>query len=199
MYMHSRIGAAVLAVTVMFAISPASAVGKNLTCTNTKTGAKKVVSAAKCPAGYSTKAPAKPASTKAPVGVTVSNAWLKALDTTMPMDGVFMTPAFMSITNISDRDATLVGGVAGWATLVQVHEVRNGKMTEKPGGLVIRAGYTEVLQAGGNHLMFMGMPNRVLAGDEVTFLLRFADGGQLKVTAPVKMTNAGSETYKPSM
>jgi len=177
----------------------AQAAGTSLTCYNTKTGAKKIVTTAKCPTGFSLKAPApKKSATKIEEGVTVSNAYVKALDTSMAMNGVFMTAAFMYITNISDRDVTLTGGTADWAPMVQVHEVVNGVMRQRQGGLVIKAGRTEVLQAGGNHVMFMNLPKKVLAGDEVTFALTFADGGQVKVTAPVKMSNSGSETYKPA-
>ena len=122
----NKIVAAVAVATLMFGNSAAMAANKAITCYNTKTGVKKVVNAAKCPVGFSTKAPAK----KAPVvkieeGVTVSNVWVKALDT--------------------------------------------------------------------------AMPKKIMAGDEVSFVLTFADGGQIKVTAPVKVSNAGSETYKPAM
>lgn len=195
---HNKIAAAFVAVAMLAGSSAASAAGKSITCYNTKTGAKKVVQAAKCPTGFSTKAPAKKVVVKTEAGVTVSNAYVKALDTAMPMNGTFMTAAFMFITNISDRDVALVGGSADWAPMVQVHEVVNGVMRQKAGGLTIKSGYTEVLQAGGNHVMFMNLPKKVMAGDEVTFTLLFADGGQLKVTAPVKAMNAGSETYKPT-
>jgi len=190
----TRIGAVVTAVSLLLGGTAAAAVTKHTTCYNIKTHVKKVVTTAKCPKGYSRKAPVKTER-----GVTVSMAWVKALDTAMPMNGGFMTAAFMHISNISDRDVTLVGGAAAWAPMVQVHEVMNGMMQQKPGGLTIKAGYTESLQAGGNHVMFMNMPKKVLAGDEVTFILKFADGGQLTVKAPVKSTNSGSETYKPSM
>lgn len=192
----TRIGAVVTAVLLLLGGNATAAVTKSTICYNIRTHVKKVVTTAGCPKGYSRKAPAL---IKTERGVTVSMAWVKALDTAMPMNGGFMTAAFMHISNISDRDVTLVGGSAAWASMVQVHEVVNGMMQQKPSGLTIKAGYTEALQAGGNHVMFMNMPKKVLAGDEVTFILKFADGGQLKVKAPVKATNSGSETYKPSM
>ncbi len=191
-----KIGTGVALVALLLGGTSANAAVKKLTCYNTATGAKKVVTTATCPKGYAAKAPVK---VKVEEGVTVSNAWVKALDTAMPMNGAYMTAAFMYISNISDRDVTLVGGSASWAPMVQVHEVVNGVMQQKSGGLAIKAGYTEVLKAGGNHVMLMGLTKKVLAGDEVTFMLQFADGGQVQVTAPVKASNAGSETYKPSM
>ena len=129
--------------------------------------------------------------------IQVSGAWVKAMDTAMPMDGTYMTAAFMSITNLSDTDITLLGGTATFAKEVQVHEVVNGKMHMKPGGLLIKAGTTEVLKAGSNHVMFVFMPGKLMAGDEASFTLSFAGNRIVKVKAPVKMTNAGSESYAP--
>ena len=189
-----KIGTVLAVVSLLLSGNAASAATKT-TCFNTKTAAKKIVTTAKCPKGFSLK---KPVLVKTEQGVTVSLAWVKALDTAMAMNGTYMTAAFMHISNISDRDVTLVGGTATWSPRVEVHEVVRGMMQMKPGGLTIKAGYTESLQAGGNHVMFVGMPKKVLAGDEVTFVLKFADGGQLTVKAPVKASNAGSETYKPS-
>lgn len=191
----NKLGVVVAAVSLLLGGNAASAATKT-TCFNNKTAAKKIVTTAKCPKGFSLK---KPVLVKREQGVTVSLAWVKALDTVMAMNGSYMTAAFMHISNISDRDVTLVGGASAWAPMVQVHEVVRGMMQQKLGGLVIKAGYTEPLQAGGNHLMFMNMSKKVLAGDEVTFVLKFADGGQLTVKAPVKASNSGSETYKPSM
>lgn len=190
-----KFGAIATALSLLLVATPASAANK-VTCYNVKTGVKKIVVTSSCPKGFSRKAPVR---VKVEEGVMVSLAWVKALDTAMPMNGTYMTAAFMHISNISNRDVTLVGGSATWAPAVQVHEVVGGMMQLKPGGLKVKAGYTEILQAGGNHVMFVNMPKKVMAGDEVTFILKFADGGQVTVKAPVKTTNAGSETYKPSM
>jgi copper(I)-binding protein/uncharacterized protein YceK len=145
----------------------------------------------------SVSATADPEPTLAYDEVTVSGAWIKAMDTAMPMDGMYMTAAFMSITNLSNADITLTGGSANFAKEVQVHEVVNGKMRPKEGGLVIKAGTTEILKAGGTHVMFVFMPSKLMAGDEATFKLQFNGNRVLTVKAPVKMTNAGSESYTP--
>lgn len=188
-----RMGAALAALTMLIGATGAAAATKSLTCYNTKTGAKKVVMTAGCPKGYARTKPVRWAYDD----VQVSSAWVKAMDTAMPMDGMYMTGAFMHITNLSDKDVTIVGGTATFAKEVQVHEVVGGKMRLKDGGLLIKAGTTEALRPGGNHVMFVFMPGKLLAGDEVSFRLRLADGRVVKVTAPVKATNAGSETYKP--
>ena len=186
------IGAAVSVASMLLSTTGAVAASK-INCYNIKTGTKKVVTTASCPKGYTRNNPAK----QAWDDIQVSSAWFKAMDTAMPMDGKYMSAAFMMITNMSNKDMTLVGGSATFAGEVQVHEVVNGKMRMIDGGLRIKAGTTEQLRPGGNHVMFVFMPKKVLAGDEVVFTLKFADGRQVKVTAPVKATNAGSETYKP--
>lgn len=188
-----KIGAAFACATLLLSGTSAIAAGKSLTCYNNKTAAKKVVTTATCPKGYSKVRP----TIAAYDDIQVSSAWFKAMDTAMPMDGKYMSGAFMMITNMSDKDVTLVGGSATFAGEVQVHEVVSGKMRMLEGGLLIKAGTTQQLQPGGNHVMFVYMPKKILAGDEVTFMLKFSDGRQVKVTAPVKASNAGSESYKP--
>lgn len=188
-----KIGAALSALPLLLGVTSAVAVTKSITCYNITTGAARTVKAGTCPKGYAKSKPIRWAYDD----IQVSSAWVKAMDTAMPMDGMYMTGAFMHITNLSDKDVTLVGGSATFAKEVQVHEVVAGKMRMKDGGLLIKAGTTEALRPGGNHVMFVFMPGKLLAGDEVSFRLRLADGRVVKVTAPVKATNAGSESYKP--
>ena len=129
--------------------------------------------------------------------IQVTDAYVKAMDATATPDASAMTAAFMTIRNTSDRDVTLSGGSASFATSVQVHEVVGGVMRQKTGGLTIPAGGTVTLQPGGNHVMFMGMRRVLVAGDEARFTLAFADGSTVNVVAPVKAMNTGSESYRP--
>ena len=129
--------------------------------------------------------------------VTVANAYVKAMDGSAMSSTTLMTAAFMTLTNTTDRDLTLTGGAADFATQVQVHEVVQGVMRQKAGGLLIPARGSVTLQPGGNHLMFVGMATALLAGDEAVFSLEFSDGTSVSVHAPVKAMNAGSETYQP--
>jgi copper(I)-binding protein len=111
------------------------------------------------------------------------------------MDGAFMTAAFMTLTNDSDHDMTLVGAKSDVAPMMQIHEVVNGVMQEKVGGLVIKARTSEMLKPGGNHVMLMGMTEPLKAGEEVTLTLLFDDGSELEVTGPVKAVNLEQEHY----
>lgn len=125
----------------------------------------------------------------------VSNVYVRATDT-------MMTGAFMDITNNTDVDVTLTGATAEFADRVEVHEVVDGVMRMKEGGLVIPAGAMQTLEPGGNHLMFMGLKGPLAAGDEVTFTMQFSDGSTLEVLAAVKELTMGDEPYpsaSPSM
>lgn len=195
---HLRKLAAVLTLAALFAAAvPAEAAANKITCYNSKSGAKKVVAAKTCPAGYSRKAP-RPASPSASTSIYVTAPFVKSMETAMAMGGTFMTGAFMQITNISDQDITLTSAQTAVAPIVQIHETVNGKMQERAGGLQIKAGTTEMLKPGGNHVMLMGMSKKLMAGDEVTLLLKFSNGATVKVLAPVKNIAGGTETYKPA-
>ena len=130
-----------------------------------------------------------------PAGISVANVYVKATDT-------MMTGAFMDVINNTDADVTLTGATADFAEKVEVHEVVDGVMRMKEGGLQIAKGATGILEPGGNHLMFLGLMRPLVAGDEVEFTLQFSDGSSVDVLAAVKDLTMGDEPYpsaSPSM
>lgn len=116
-------------------------------------------------------------------------------DMSLAKDGTYMTGVFMKLVNDTGHDVTLVGGKSDLAPMVGIHEVVNGIMQEKQGGLVIKAGQTAVLEPGGNHVMLMGMKDPLVAGGEATVTLIFDDKSELVVTGPVKVVNLEQEHY----
>lgn len=110
-------------------------------------------------------------------------------------DGTLMTGVFMTLTNNSDKDITLIGGNSETAPRVEIHEVVDGNMQPKPGGVLIKAGTSEVFKPGGNHVMLMGMKDQLAAGGEVTVTLFFDNEGELEITGPVKVVNLAPEHY----
>ncbi|GGV41270.1 hypothetical protein GCM10010182_77330 [Actinomadura cremea] len=52
--------------------------------------------------------------------------------------------------------------------------------------MAVPAGGRLVLETGGNHLLLMGLKRGPVAGDTVTFDLRFADSSPITVRAPVE-------------
>ena len=129
--------------------------------------------------------------------ITVSGAYARATDE-MSFDkvtGTYMTGVFMVITNETHSDVTLVGGSSDLAPMVAVHEVVDGIMREKKGGLQIKSHESAELAPGSNHVMLMGMAEGLAIGSEITVTLKFSDGQEVNVTAPVKEVNLEQEHY----
>lgn len=129
--------------------------------------------------------------------ISVANAYARATDE-MSFDKVtetYMTGVFMTIKNETDHEMVVTGGKSDNAPMVGIHEVVDGVMQEKAGGLVISARASAELKPGGDHVMLMGMPAGLAAGDEVTITLTLSDGQTINVTAPVKVVNLEQEHY----
>ncbi|MGE0819552.1 MAG: copper chaperone PCu(A)C [Candidatus Nanopelagicales bacterium] len=128
-------------------------------------------------------------------GVTASDAWVKAVDSGM-------TAAFLTLTNSTGTDVTLVQASTPAAGMVELHEMAmvDGQMVMQPkkGGILVKAGGTAVLEPGGDHIMLMELAGPVKVGDDVALTLTFDDGSTLAVTAPAKEFDGGNESYQPS-
>lgn len=124
--------------------------------------------------------------------LTVTDAWTKAVDSGM-------TAAFAEITNSFDREITVVGATSPAASMVELHEVVDDVMRPIKGGLIIPAGSTLTLQPGGFHLMFMGVPSPIAAGDDVKVTLSLGDGSTLSFTAVAKDFAGANESYDGGM
>jgi len=109
--------------------------------------------------------------------------------------GKAMTGSFMTLTNNSDEDVTLVGGSSPVAGIVEIHEVIGGVMKAAEDGLVIPANGTVELRMGGWHVMLMELNQALNAGDEVDMTLEFSNGETLTFKAPVKAIAMDDEKY----
>ena len=126
--------------------------------------------------------------------VTISDAWVKAAETGM-------TAAFGELRNDGAEDLTVVSARTEASSMLELHEtVENDAgqmvMREIEGGFAIPAGGALTLEPGGNHLMLMDLLTPLQAGEEVTFVLTFADGSTLEFSAVVKDYAGGNETYE---
>ena len=127
--------------------------------------------------------------------VTVSDPWVKAVDTGM-------TGAFFVLKNTGSSPVHLVSAKSTISPMMQLHETVMGTggtmaMQEKPGGFTIPAGGSHEFKPGGDHVMFMGITAPVKSGTTVTFTLAFEDGSTLPVTAEVRTFTGAKETYVP--
>jgi hypothetical protein len=74
----------------------------------------------------------------------------------------------MTIRNTGDKGDVLIGGSAGFAGMVQIHEMKMDgdvmKMREVEEGLAIPPGGEVMLEPGGYHVMFMQLKESLKAG-----------------------------------
>lgn len=138
------------------------------------------------------------ASEDAAPAITISDPVVRSIDG-MSMRNQetlkYMTGSFMTLSNTSDEDVSLIGGVSDVAGVIEIHQVTDGNMTAMPDGLLIPAGGEVKLRMGGYHVMLMELNRELVAGDEVTVTLEFSNGDKVEYTAPVKDIAMDDETY----
>lgn len=127
------------------------------------------------------------------VAVTVSDAWVKAVDSDM-------TAAFGTLTNNTDEEVTLVAATTDASAMVELHEVvmKDGSMVMQPkeGGIPIPAGGSATLEPGGDHIMLMDVTAPIEPGDVVELDLELSDGSSITMTATAKEFSGADEDYE---
>ena len=127
----------------------------------------------------------------APAELEVENAWAKAAESGM-------TAVFADISNPGGEDITMVGGTTDVAQMVELHEVADGVMQQKEGGIVVPANSTISLMPGADHIMIMGLTGPLLPGDTITVTIELDNGDTLEVTADVRDYQGANEEYHES-
>ncbi|GAB2498367.1 hypothetical protein CATRI_07305 [Corynebacterium atrinae] len=124
--------------------------------------------------------------------VTFTNAFVRAKGTDKDMTGIFGV-----FHNFSDHEVNVVGFKADFDDAkYEVHEVVDGVMREKEGGIVIPAGGTHELVPGGDHLMILDHKEEIPAGGEINLVIELGDGTTIEVpNVPVRTINSGDENY----
>ncbi|MBG0823724.1 copper chaperone PCu(A)C [Planomonospora sp. ID91781] len=134
------------------------------------------------------------ASSSAPSPLTITDPWVKTTE-----EG--MTAAFGTLVNNTDTDVTVVSGASPLSPEIELHEVveSGGKMVMRPkaGGFTVPARGTHPLQPGGDHIMLMGVTEKVEPGAQIAFTLTLSDGSALEFTAVGKDFAGGEEDYRP--
>ena len=74
----------------------------------------------------------------------------------------------------------------------------NMVMQRKEGGIVVPAGESHALEPGGDHLMFLELPEDVPPGRDVTVTLTFSDDSTMFFTAPARDFAGAEEDYDPA-
>ena len=126
-------------------------------------------------------------------GIIIEDAWVRASEYSAEAGG--MTGVFAKITNRGDKTITLVGGSTDAAMMVQTHEVVDGQMQEKKGGIEIHVGQTVTLQPGGLHIMLMNLTKPIVVGDKIDYTFKFEGADSQTFTLTAKESEGGDETY----
>ena len=121
--------------------------------------------------------------------LVIDNPVARATPANAPVSG-----GYMIIRNTGDAADRLVGGDAGFAGKVEVHEmVMDGdvmRMREIEGGIEIPPGDSVALQPGGLHVMFMQLGERLEEGQERPVTLAFENAGEIEVVFDVHSLSA---------
>lgn len=127
-----------------------------------------------------------------PTGVPATTAeGIEIIDPYVPLlpPGVRTGAAYLRIHNTGERDKTLVAAFSPAADAVELHThiddagvLRMRQVRE----IVVPAGSEVAFKPGGYHVMLIGLPLPLLAGDKVVITLGFADGSGKTVEAIVR-------------
>lgn len=159
-------------------------------CGGTDAATDAATSAASSAVAEATEAAGDATSSTCPI--TVSDAWVKAVETGM-------TGEFGVLKNTSDAEVVVTAGTSSAASSVELHEVVDGVMTPVQGGFTVPANGELTLEPGGYHVMLMGVTAPIQPGDKVTTTLECNDGGTFEMVATAKDYSGADESYAPSM
>jgi copper(I)-binding protein len=130
---------------------------------------------------------------KPQTGIIIENAWVRASEYSAAAGG--MTGVFAKITNKGNGTVTLIGGSTDAAKMVQTHEVVDGMMQEKKGGIEIHVGQTVILEPGDLHVMLMNLTRPIVVGDKINFTFKFDGAPEQTFELTAKESAGGDETY----
>lgn len=97
--------------------------------------------------------------------------------------------AFMMLSNDGAADRALTGASSTAAEVVELHThtMVDGMMRmRRIERIQLPAGKARVLEPGGLHLMLIGLTRDLAPGDKVALTLRFDDGSEVQLEAPVR-------------
>lgn len=120
-------------------------------------------------------------------GIMIKDAYVRTA-----MKGAKSGAAFMQIMNHSYVDDRLISVSSEVAKKVELHtheDMGEGvmKMMHVKDGFLIPAGGMHGLARGGDHVMFMGLTEDMIQGENVEVILTFEKAGEMVVQIPVDL------------
>ncbi|MEM9562298.1 MAG: copper chaperone PCu(A)C [Actinomycetota bacterium] len=127
--------------------------------------------------------------------VTVSEAWTREPAATQTRAAVYAT-----LTNQSDGPVQVVSASSSLTDQVELHETVSGdggamSMREVSDGFTIPAGEQFRFEAGGPHIMLMGIDPASFPGDHIEITLAFDSGPPVIVEADVEALTGASDDH----
>lgn len=121
----------------------------------------------------------------------ISSPWTRATPKGAAVGGGYMT-----ITNTGSAPDRLIGGAADIAARFEVHEMSmdNGvmKMRELANGIEIKPGEAIEFKPGSYHVMFMGLKQPLVQGQNLKATLQFEKAGKVEVEFVIEGLGAQS-------
>ncbi|MET0051714.1 MAG: copper chaperone PCu(A)C [Candidatus Thiodiazotropha sp.] len=97
--------------------------------------------------------------------------------------------SFMALHNTGDQTYQLVGASSDVAEVVELHThtLEDGMMRMRQvDHIELPAGESVSLKPGGLHIMLIGLKQKLVPDDQVLLTLKFSDGSEREISAPVK-------------
>lgn len=117
-------------------------------------------------------------------GIAITDPYVRAVPPGQPNSASFMT-----VTNKDGSDHALVGGSSPAAKVVELHThtMEGGMMRMRQVERIdLPAGKDVTLKPGGLHVMLIGLNQNLVPGESVPLTLKFEDGSEVTVDAPVR-------------
>jgi copper(I)-binding protein len=116
--------------------------------------------------------------------ISVSEPYVRAVPPGTPNSAAFMT-----LTNKGSSDNALVSATSPASKVVELHThtMDNGMMKMRQVEKIdLPVGKSAVLEPGGLHVMLIGLTGDLKPGEQVDLTLKFADGSEQQIKAPIK-------------
>lgn len=108
-----------------------------------------------------------------------------------PAEGQTRGVVYLTVTNPTDNDITIVSATSSTSDQVELHETMMAddgamSMAEVPEGFTVSGGSEFVFEPGGPHIMLLGIDPASFPSDEVDVTITLSDGDPISFTAPIE-------------